>query len=73
MEKSVPERQKTFTEERNWELAKAKKALKKMKSIERKSNLYSYRFSNGTVICAKTQERLQEMKTYILKQNPTWK
>ena len=51
---------KTLSEERNYELAKAKRTLEKVKKIESKTIMYCTTF-NGMKVCAKTEERLNEI------------
>lgn len=51
---------RTLSEERNYELAKAKRTLEKFKKIERKTPLFCATYK-GTKVCAKTEERLNEI------------
>lgn len=54
------EAKRTLSEERNYELAKAKRTLEKFKKIESKTTMYCTTF-NGIKVCAKTEERLKEI------------
>lgn len=51
---------KTLSEERNYELAKAKRTLEKVKKIESKTTMYCTTF-NGIKVCAKSEQRLNEV------------
>lgn len=52
----------TLSEEQKREREKALKALKKMKEFEASHAMYRYRFPNGMIISALTEERLEEIK-----------
>lgn len=69
MKQGIPDYQKTLAEEHKWETEKARKNLVKMKKIEKSRNMYSFRFKNGTIISASSPERLEEIKTTLIKQN----
>ena len=54
------EAKRTLSEERNYELAKAKRTLEKFKKIESKTTMYCTTF-NGIKVCAKSEQRLNEI------------
>lgn len=54
------ETKRTLSEERNYELAKAKRTLEKFKKIESKTPMYCTTF-NGIKVCAKSEQRLNEI------------
>lgn len=51
---------RTLSEERNYELAKAKRILEKLKKIESNTPMYCTTYK-GIRVCAKTEERLKEI------------
>lgn len=55
----------TFREERKREQEKAIKLLEKLKKYESNHKMYQYRFSNGMIISASTEEGLEEMKAVL--------
>ena len=60
MEYIPSEAKRTLSEERNYELAKAKRTLEKFKKIESKTTMYCTTYK-GMRVCAKTEERLNEI------------
>ena len=57
----IPSKAKrTLSEERNYELAKAKRTLEKFKKIESNTPMYCTTYK-GIRVCAKTEERLNEI------------
>ena len=60
MEYKPSEAKRTLSEERNYELAKAKRTLEKFKKIESKTTMYCTTF-NGIKVCAKSEQRLNEI------------
>ena len=54
------EAKRTLSEERNYELAKAKRTLEKFKKIESKTPMYCTTYK-GMRVCAKTEERLNKI------------
>ena len=57
----IPSKAKmTLSEERKYELAKAKRTLEKFKKIESNTPLYFTTYK-GMRVCAKTEERLNEI------------
>lgn len=57
----IPSKAKrTLSEERNYELAKAKRILEKLKKIESNTPMYCTTYK-GIRVCAKTEERLNEI------------
>ena len=54
------EAKRTLSEERKYELAKAKRILEKFKKIESNTPMYCTTYK-GTKVCAKTEERLNEI------------
>ena len=54
------EAKRTLSEERKYELAKAKRILEKFKKIERNTPMYCTTYK-GIRVCAKTEERLNEI------------
>lgn len=60
MEYKPSEAKRTLSEERKYELAKAKRTLEKFKKIESNTPMYCTTYK-GTKVCAKTEERLNEI------------
>lgn len=60
MEYIPSEAKRTLSEERKYELAKAKRTLEKFKKIESNTSLYCTTYK-GMRVCAKTEERLNEI------------
>ena len=60
MEYIPSEAKRTLSEERKYELAKAKRILEKFKKIERNTTMYCTTYK-GIRVCAKTEERLNEI------------
>ena len=60
MEYIPSEAKRTLSEERKYELAKAKRILEKFKKIESNTPMYCTTYK-GTKVCAKTEERLNEI------------
>lgn len=60
MEYIPSEAKRTLSEERNYELAKAKRTLEKFKKIESNTSMYCTTYK-GMKVCAKTEERLNEI------------
>ena len=60
MEYIPSEAKRTLSEERKYELAKAKRILEKFKKIESNTPMYCTTYK-GTRVCAKTEERLNEI------------
>ena len=54
------EAKRTLSEERKYELAKAKRILEKFKKIESNTPMYCTTYK-GIRVCAKTEERLNEI------------
>ena len=67
MEYTPSEAKRTFSEERKYELAKAKRTLEKFKKIESNTTMYCTTYK-GMRICAKTEERLNEIINELKKQ-----
>ena len=64
----IPSKAKrTLSEERNYELAKAKRILEKFKKIESNTPMYCTTYK-GMRVCAKTEERLNEIINELKKQ-----
>ena len=57
---------RTLSEERNYELAKAKRILEKLKKIESNTPMYCTTYK-GIRVCAKTEERLKEIVEQLKK------
>lgn len=68
MEYKPSEAKRTLSEERNYELEKAKRTLEKFKKIESNTPMYCTTYK-GMRVCAKTEERLNEiineLKKYV--------
>ena len=60
MEYIQSEAKRTLSEERKYELEKAKRALEKFKKIESNTPMYCTTYK-GMKVCAKTEERLNEI------------
>ena len=60
MEYIPSESKRTLSEERKYELEKAKRALEKFKKIESNTPMYCTTYK-GMRVCAKTEERLNEI------------
>ena len=60
MEYIPSEAKRTLSEERKYELAKAKRTLEKFKKIESDTQMYCTTYK-GMRVCAKTEERLNEI------------
>ena len=60
MEYIPSEAKRTLSEERKYELEKAKRALEKFKKIESNTQMYCTTYK-GMRVCAKTEERLNEI------------
>lgn len=60
MEYTPSEAKMTLSEERKYELAKAKRTLEKFKKIESNTQMYCTTYK-GMRVCAKTEERLKEI------------
>ena len=60
MEYIPSEAKRTLSEERKYELAKAKRILEKFKKIESNTPMYCTTYK-GIRVCAKTEERLKEI------------
>ena len=67
MEYIPSEAKRTLSEERKYELAKAKRILEKFKKIERNTPMYCTTYK-GIRVCAKTEERLNEIVEQLKKQ-----
>lgn len=67
MEYIPPEAKRTLSEERKYELAKAKRTLEKFKKIESNTQMYCTTYK-GMRVCAKTEERLNEIVEQLKKQ-----
>ena len=67
MEYIPSEAKRTLSEERKYELAKAKRILEKFKKIERNTPMYCTTYK-GIRVCAKTEERLNEIINELKKQ-----
>ena len=64
----IPSKAKrTLSEERKYELAKAKRILEKFKKIESNTPMYCTTYK-GIRVCAKTEERLKEIVEQLKKQ-----
>ena len=61
------EAKRTLSEERKYELAKAKRTLEKFKKIESNTQMYCTTYK-GMKVCAKTEERLNEIVEQLKKQ-----
>ena len=66
MEYIPSEAKRTLSEERKYELAKAKRILEKFKKIESNTPMYCTTYK-GTKVCAKTEERLNEIVEQLKK------
>ena len=60
MANTPSEAKRTLSEERKYELEKAKRTLEKFKKIESKTPMYCTTYK-GMRVCAKTEERLNEI------------
>ena len=60
MEYTPSESKRTLSEERKYELARAKRTLEKFKKIESNTPMYCTTYK-GMRVCAKTEERLNEI------------
>ena len=60
MEYIPSEAKRTLSEERKYELEKAKRILEKFKKIESNTQMYCTTYK-GIRVCAKTEERLKEI------------
>ena len=60
MEYIQSEAKRTLSEERKYELEKAKRTLEKFKKIESNTPMYCATYK-GMRVCAKTEERLNEI------------
>ena len=60
MANTPPEAKRTLSEERKYELEKAKRTLEKFKKIESDTQMYCTTYK-GMRVCAKTEERLNEI------------
>ena len=67
MEYIPSEAKRTLSEERKYELEKAKRALEKFKKIESNTPMYCTTYK-GMKVCAKTEERLNEIVEQLKKQ-----
>lgn len=67
MEYTPSEAKRTLSEERKYELAKAKRTLEKFKKIESNTQMYCTTYKSMRV-CAKTEERLNEIINELKKQ-----
>ena len=67
MEYIPSEAKRTLSEERKYELAKAKRTLEKFKKIESNTQMYCTTYK-GMRVCAKTEERLNEIINELKKQ-----
>ena len=67
MEYIQSEAKRTLSEERKYELEKAKRALEKFKKIESNTQMYCTTYK-GMRVCAKTEERLNEIVEQLKKQ-----
>lgn len=67
MEYTPSEAKRTLSEERKYELAKAKRTLEKFKKIESNTQMYCTTYK-GMRVCAKTEERLKEIVEQLKKQ-----
>ena len=67
MEYIPSEAKRTLSEERKYELAKAKRILEKFKKIESNTTMYCTTYK-GIRVCAKTEERLNEIVEQLKKQ-----
>ena len=67
MEYIPSEAKRTLSEERKYELEKAKRALEKFKKIESNTPMYCTTYK-GMRVCAKTEERLNEIVEQLKKQ-----
>ena len=60
MANTPSEAKRTLSEERKYELEKAKRTLEKFKKIESNTPMYCTTYK-GMRVCAKTEERLNEI------------
>ena len=60
MANTPSEAKRTLSEERKYELEKAKRTLEKFKKIESNTTMYCTTYK-GIRVCAKTEERLKEI------------
>ena len=60
MANTPSEAKRTLSEERKYELEKAKRTLEKFKKIESNTQMYCTTYK-GIRVCAKTEERLNEI------------
>ena len=60
MANTPSEAKRTLSEERKYELEKAKRTLEKFKKIESNTQMYCTTYK-GIRVCAKTEERLKEI------------
>ena len=60
MANTPSEAKRTLSEERKYELEKAKRTLEKFKKIESNTTMYCTTYK-GMRVCAKTEERLNEI------------
>ena len=67
MEYKPSEAKRTLSEERKYELEKAKRTLEKFKRIESNTPMYCTTYK-GMRVCAKTEERLNEIINELKKQ-----
>ena len=67
MEYIPSEAKRTLSEELKYELEKAKRALEKFKKIESNTPMYCTTYK-GMRVCAKTEERLNEIVEQLKKQ-----
>lgn len=67
MEYKPSEAKRTLSEERKYELEKAKRTLEKFKKIESNTPMYCTTYK-GMRVCAKTEERLNEIINELKKQ-----
>ena len=56
---------RTLREERKREQEKASRQLEKLKAFESSLTMYRYKFPNGMIISASTEEGLEEMKAAL--------
>ena len=67
MANTPSEAKRTLSEERKYELEKAKRTLEKFKKIESNTTMYCTTYK-GMRVCAKTEERLNEIINELKKQ-----
>ena len=67
MANTPSEAKRTLSEERKYELEKAKRTLEKFKKIESNTPMYCTTYK-GMRVCAKTEERLNEIINELKKQ-----